>query len=212
MAIKDLELQVLQISHIFRNEYIDRELGPFDQRVNHRVQLLAKFDEIAFDEATGAITIPKKKTERHFLLNYFSRMVHYAFDAYLIVLFALEDICEGNLVINESKLVKELHLATLQMYADNVIKELPSCLQELIQTALRRFDAINAAVIERYTTSNGATISFVSCPFERLNHIEELKVTINKLQQFNQYELQVIADRTQEAINNSLIQHMVAKL
>ena len=64
------------------------------------------------------------------------------FDAYLIVLSALEAICEANHVVNETKLVNELHASTIQMYDDNLIKELPSCLKELIETALRRFNDI----------------------------------------------------------------------
>lgn len=132
------------------------------------------------------------------------------FDAYLIVLSALEEICEANLVVNETKLVKELHTATIQMYDDNLIKELPSCLKELIETALRRFNDIHLADIKHYTTSNGSSISFVSCPFSRLAQLESLKMKINELQQFSAHSLEVIENRTEKAINNALVQHMIA--
>ena len=98
-------------------------------------------------------------------------MGHYIADAYMIVLMALEDICEGNHVINETKLVNELHTTTIALYNDNMITQLPSCLKELLETAIRRFGEIDVAVIKHYTTMTGSTISFVSCPFDRLGQI-----------------------------------------
>ncbi len=138
----------------------------------------------------------KQNPDQSFLLNYFNRTSQYVFDAYLIVLSALEAICEANHVVNETKLINELHVSTIQMYDDNLIKELPSCLKELIETALRRFNDIDLADIKHYTTSNGSSISFVSCPFSRLEQLEKLKMKINELQQFSPHELEVIEDRT----------------
>ena len=68
------------------------------------------------------------------------------------------------------------------------------------------------ADIKHYTTANGSSISFVSCPFDRLQKLEDQKVMINNIQLYSQHELKVIDDRTNEAIRNSLVQHMVAKL
>lgn len=99
------------------------------------------------------------------------------------------------------------------MYHDNLIKEMPSCLKELMETSLRRFNAMGVANIQTYTTPTGSSISFVSCPFENLNKIEELKLQISEmLHQYTPHELQVIAERTGQAIKNSLVQHLVAKL
>jgi hypothetical protein len=140
--------------------------------------------------------VHKQNPDQSFLLNYFNRTSQYVFDAYLIVLSALEAICEANHVVNETKLIDELHVSTIQMYDDNLIKELPSCLKELIETALRRFNDIDLADIKHYTTSNGSSISFVSCPFSRLEQLEKLKMKINELQQFSPHELEVIEDRT----------------
>jgi hypothetical protein len=149
-----------------------------------------QFKEIVVDETRGEIElIHKQNIEASFLLNYFNRTSQYVFDAYLIVLSALEVICEANHVVNETKLINELHASTIQMYEDNLIKELPSCLKELIETALRRFNELDLAVIKHYTTSNGSSISFVSCPFSRLDQLEKIKMKINELQQFSQHEL-----------------------
>jgi hypothetical protein len=125
--------------------------------------------------------VHKQNPDQSFLLNYFNRTSQYVFDAYLIVLSALSAICEANHVVNETKLINELHVSTIQMYDDNLIKELPSCLKELIETALRRFNDIDLADIKHYTTSNGSSISFVSCPFSRLEQLEKLKMKINEL-------------------------------
>jgi hypothetical protein len=149
-----------------------------------------QFKEIVVDETKGEIElVHKQNIEASFLLNYFIRTSQYVFDAYLIVLSALEAICEANHVVNETKLINELHASTIEMYDDNLIKELPSCLKELIETALRRFNELDLAVIKHYTTSNGSSISFVSCPFSRLDQLEKLKMKINELQQFSPHEL-----------------------
>jgi hypothetical protein len=151
---------------------------------------LVQFKEIVVDETKGEIElVHKQNIEASFLLNYFIRTSQYVFDAYLIVLSALEAICEANHVVNETKLINELHASTIEMYDDNLIKELPSCLKELIETALRRFNELDLAVIKHYTTSNGSSISFVSCPFSRLDQLEKLKMKINELQQFSPHEL-----------------------
>lgn len=175
------------MGYIFRDEYIEREPSKsHDQQLHERLKLLARFGEIAVDSQKDEITIQNDKEKVSFFLDYFEGMGHYIGDAYLIVLLALEDICEGNHIINETRLFNELHTTIIAMYNDNLVKQLPSCLRELIETALRRFTAINVAVINQYTTISGSSISFVSCPFERLQKIEELKNKVNELQQFNQ--------------------------
>ena len=200
------------MSHIFRNEYVQREKAPFSQIFRSRINTIVQFGGASLDEQTGEISIVNNTKSGTFLLNYLQRLGLYIANAYLIVLFALEDISQANHVISETKLVNELHQATLQMYRDNLIKEMPSCLKELMETALRRFNAMEVAVIKHYTTPTGSSISFVSCPFNNLGKIEELKLQISELHQYTQHELQVIADRTQQAIKNSLVQHLVAKL
>lgn len=152
------------IAHIFRNEYNDRLPN---QTVHSRIDALAQFQEVAFSRETGLIEITAHP-ETSFLINYFTQTSHFVANAYLIALFAIEHICEANHVINETRLVQELHVATIKMYDDNLIKDLPSCLKELFVTALRRFNAIELADVKHYTTLNGSSISFVSCPFSRL--------------------------------------------
>lgn len=121
------------MGHIFRNEYNDRDPRPQSQLLRDRIDALVQFKEVVFDEKTGAIElVHQNNPERSFLLNYFNRTSQFVFDAYLIVLSALEAICEANLVVNETKLVNELHASIIQMYDDNLIKELPSCLKELL--------------------------------------------------------------------------------
>jgi hypothetical protein len=173
----DLHQHVTTISHIGHNEYNEGEHQPVAQLIEEKLIILDSFKEISYNIASGEIKVLKENGA--FLLNYFNRLGHYISDTYLIVLFALQAICETSKVIQESKLVNELHTTIIQLHNHNVIKELPSCLKELIETALRRFAAIELAVINTYTTSNGASISFVSCPFSKLSQLEELKIKIN---------------------------------
>jgi len=105
------------------------------------------------------------------------------------VLFALQDICEGNYNLHESKLVTELHNATIKMYEDNLIRELPSCLMEVLETALRRYSTLGLCEIKTYSTSSGSSISFVSVPFDLDQKLESYKRIINNVQQFSTHDL-----------------------
>ena len=130
---------------------------------------MVSFKEIVLDETKGEIELVHKQNfEASFLLNYFNRTSQYVFDAYLIVLSALEAICEANHVVNETKLVNELHASTIQMYDDNLIKELPSCLKELIETALRRFNDIELSDI---VTPDDQDVWLARRDFERLHRL-----------------------------------------
>ena len=91
------------------------------------------------------------------------------------------------------------------MYEDNLIAELPSCLKKTFETALMRFNEMHLVEIKNYTASDGSLISFISCPFDQLEKLEEMKIMINKLQQFGEHQLKVIDDKTTEAIQNALV-------
>lgn len=56
----------------------------------------------------------------------------YLFDTYQLVSLAVLEICDGNLLVNETRLVKELHQAILGLFSDNLIRELMSCLKVVI--------------------------------------------------------------------------------
>ena len=71
------------------------------------------------------------------------------------------------------------------MYEDNLITELSSCLKKTFETALRRFNEIQLVEIKNYTSSDGSSISFISCPFKMLEKLEDIKNMINELQQFD---------------------------
>ena len=178
------------MGQIFRNEYVDRENTSFGQMLANRIKTIVQFGGATFNEQTGEVSTQQTSKNGKFLVNHLQQMGHYIANAYLIVLYALEDISEANHTINETKLVSELHQATLQMYRDNLIKEMPSCLKELLETSLRRFNAMGVANIQTYTTPTGSSISFVSCPFENINKIEELKLQISEmLHQYTPHEL-----------------------
>ena len=50
-------------------------------------------------------------------------------DTYLVVLLALDEICEGNLQLKEDRMVNELHLAIKLLVERGDIKSIQSCLK-----------------------------------------------------------------------------------
>lgn len=182
VTFEELLKRVSDLNHVLRDEYNDRDNQPFDQKLRERVKVLVHFKQVSFNEANGEIAIAQNTST--FLLTYLNTIGHYIGDAYLIVVIALGVICEANHNINETRVVDELHAAIIRMHEKNMLYDLPSCLKELIETALRRFAAIELAVIKRYTTDQGSMISFVSVPYKRRQNLHELKLKINELQQF----------------------------
>jgi len=64
-------------------------------------------------------------------------------DSYLLILFAIEQICGKNIIVKCKSLVKELHQTAIDLYEDRILPHLHSCLKEILYTALERFEQLN---------------------------------------------------------------------
>ena len=66
------------------------------------------------------------------------------------------------MVVKEDNFIEQLHLAIIDMYNENLIPHLQSCLQVTIRTALHRFAAMDKIVRTTYLNQNGSRVSYVS--------------------------------------------------
>jgi hypothetical protein len=72
-------------------------------------------------------------------LNFFAGMSSYLFDTYLFVIIAVSEISKYGKQVKENNLIDELHVAIREMYSDNQISQLGSCLKEVIATAIGKY-------------------------------------------------------------------------
>jgi len=70
----------------------------------------------------------------------------------MIVLIALQEVCSGNHVVKESRLVEELHTAAKVMYEEKLVNNLFCCLTDTISTALHRMTHLKMADKKSYST------------------------------------------------------------
>ena len=77
------------------------------------------------------------------IFNFMNELGSHILDTYLIVLIAMDGIIQGNLVVKEKNLIECMHFAIIDMYNENMLLSLQSCLQVTIKTALHRFAALN---------------------------------------------------------------------
>ena len=96
------------------------------------------------------------------MVQFLNDMGSHILDTYMIVLMALDGIIQGNMVIKEKNLIEGIHFAIIDMYNENLIPALQSCLQVTIKTALHRFAELNLIQMQTYLNANGARVSYYS--------------------------------------------------
>jgi len=99
-------------------------------------------------------------------VDFFSNLIVPLVDTYFVTLMAIEQICGKNLVLKQKKFVKELHVCIKRLYQDKVINHLHSCLNDIIETAVERFEQMGFLEIRAYVKKSGNTTLFMNCPSE----------------------------------------------
>ena len=114
----------MKYRNIVRYEFIERILKNPDydsylEIVEERLMILQSFKELTIDQKSREITLneniykynPNQSTFSY--LKFFSGLLDHIFDTYLIVGLALQEVCSGNHIIKESRLVNEIHKALI---------------------------------------------------------------------------------------------------
>lgn len=139
--------KTLFFSNTLRSEFLNRDSRGLSESMRHRIDLLKDEKELTIEESPGnkktSIKLNPKIVQKQptigqgnvairdatfSMMNFFSELVDHVYDTYFIVLIALDNVISGNLVIKESNLVENLHFAIIEMYNENLIPSLQSCL------------------------------------------------------------------------------------
>jgi len=99
-------------------------------------------------------------------VDFFSNLIVPLVDTYFVTLMAIEQICGKNLVLKQKKFVHELHVCIKRLYQDKVLNHLHSCLNDIIETAVERFEQMGFLEIRAYVKKSGNTTLFMNCPSE----------------------------------------------
>ena len=110
--------------------------------MKQRIRFFADRKVFNLNEASNEITLgdDQSQGEHSTLLDFFQQMAQPYLDSYLLVLLAIEQLCGKNIVVKVRNLVKELHSTAQDLYAEKIYPHLHSCLQEILFTALERFE------------------------------------------------------------------------
>ena len=170
--VSELTKQAKFMAIVLRNEFLLRDPRGFPETINHRVSLLVAEKELTISTEAGeaVIILNQSKVMRQgqstsngiSLIHFFSELGSHILDTYLVVLLALDAIIQGNIVVKEKSLIESIHFAIIDMYNDNLLPSLQTCLQETIKTAIHRFADLKMINKQTYLNQNGSRVSYIS--------------------------------------------------
>ena len=139
--------KTLFYSNSLRSEFLNRDKRGLSESMRHRIDLLKDEKELTIEEfpevKKTSIKLNPKIIQKQptigqgnvairgatfSMINFFSELCDYIYDTYLIVLIALDNVISSNLVIKEKSLIENLHFAIIDMYNENLVPSLQSCL------------------------------------------------------------------------------------
>ena len=122
------------------------------------------------NEDKTEVSISKKdKSSR--MLRFFLSLNQPLVDTYYCVLLTIEHICGKPIVLRLNKLVKELHASIKELYTEETLQYLHSCLMDIIRTSLRRFEDMGLITQRAFVDKKGKKNSFLSSPSEKMSEI-----------------------------------------
>ena len=134
-------------------------------------------------------------------MYFLNELNSHVYDTYLIVLIAIEEIIQTNVMVKERNLIEALHFAIISMYNENLLPSLQACHQRSIETALHHFAALNMITRQTYRLENGSSISYMSgSPEQQLNPVRTSQDELIQLQSYPPSLIQEIGKRVQQAL------------
>lgn len=163
MGVKQLTEVTKGFAELLYNEHV------FTKSIKPEtiVQRLSFFVERGFLETSDdkeVFTIISAKFMNY--CRFFMELIHPLVDTYLTVLIGIYQIAGKHLSLMEETLIQELHISIKQMYSQNVLPFLHSCLIEIIQTAIDRYKQLGYLQSSSYSNSQGSQTTFLHSPFE----------------------------------------------
>ena len=125
-------------------------------------------------------------------------------DTYLIVLLTLEQICGKHIIIKQKLFVQELHVAIKHLYTDKVIPHLHSCIDEILTTAILRYEQMRLLEVTSYGNKTGSNTNFLLSHSESRPLISNLLDFLLQLRRYSLKENNEIYEEIPNAITRAL--------
>jgi hypothetical protein len=77
------------------------------------------------------------------------------------VALTINGLMETGIIIEQTKLVNELHIGVQEIYYQKAIKFMNSCLVEVLNTAFGRFAEIGISISHTYDSQQGGKITYI---------------------------------------------------
>lgn len=83
----------------------------------------------------NSYSVPKSEQQT---FEFFKALLQSYIDSYLVVVFTINVMMENGVIIEQTKLVTELHIGVQEIFYSGAIKFMSSCLIEVLNTAFGR--------------------------------------------------------------------------
>ena len=130
------------------------------------------------DEKSGGI-IKSEDKNGNMKIEFCKGLMQSYIDTYYIVAESLYSIMEVQVIIEQKKLIVQLHEGIQSLHYKGVIKFMNSCLIEIFETAYGRFAELGLFNLQVFDSHDGNKIAYLSCPASKR---EILSKYINILQ------------------------------
>ena len=88
------------------------------------------------------------------------------------MVFTINALMENGVVIEQNKLVTELHIGMQEIFYSGAIKFMSSCLIEVLNTAFGRCSELGICVSQTYDSQQGGKIIYLSAPAKSKQTVE----------------------------------------
>jgi hypothetical protein len=138
------------------------------------MQYIKLFDQEKIFTLKGDIIEPNKSKRGK--LNFFINLMQAIVDSYLVVVSTIYELASQQIVLEQSKLVNELHICVQEIFKRGGIKFMSSCLFEILNRAFARFSEMGICKAQSYDSTSlmgGGQTIYISCPTENKSNVEK---------------------------------------
>lgn len=151
------------ISEILQNEYLhnlDQQIKMEDVQAQLNESVKRKWYVLNSD---GTYSLPK---DRLFLQyhDFFKNLSQSYIDSYFVVALTLQRMMQAGCVMEQQKLVNEIHIAVQEIFYRGGIRFMSSCIIEILNTALGRFSQLGVSQSSTYSSPAGGKVTYVKMP------------------------------------------------
>lgn len=158
------------ISEILQNEFLNKNLTVEPEDVENQMNEAVKRNwYIRNSDGSFSMQSDDLSLQYH---SFFKNLSQAYIDAYFVVALTLNEMMEGRHVIEQTKLVNEIHIAVQEIYNKGGIRFLSSCVHEVLTTAIRRFSQLGVCLSQSYSQETGAKVTYIQMPRSNAQGLE----------------------------------------